>query len=617
MKGMVLPMFGVQFYPTPTELVDKMMGKLNLKDFHNQNISVLEPSAGKGDIIEGFKRLLNHEEYYYTLKHYYMVNGKRKIDKSKFFKNSDEFFTFINEKFSPKQELKSFDEALDYIDNCINNDLEEYDIDVHYTKPYEKILPEIETIEIDKDLCSVLKGKGYIPINADFLQYNSYKRYDLILMNPPFADGEMHLIKALKLIENGGQLVCILNAETLKNPYTNWRQELLNRLNFYGADIEYIDNAFSNAEHTTDVEIALVYVNIPPKTVDKDLLENLLLGEEYERNYQEYKETQLATNDAIANLIKQYDLEARLGIKIIDDFYSMQQYIPKRKDSNEVAMIGLSVLGCSDETTLDMNPVNKYIRGLREKYWNLLFMSNEIRSILTETSYQQYMRRLRDFRNYDFTFSNIKQLQIDISKNLNNNINESILKQFDDFTYKYSLDKNTNVHYFNGWRTNSAFIVKPKVIIPMYGIYDSRWSYGWCIGKCNGYLDELEKVFTYLDGNATQGSTVNEILQEYSYAKKYNGEKIHFKYFDVELKKKGTIHIWFTNEQLLKKFNIFGCQKHGWLPNCYGKKAYKDMTQEEKSVVDEFEGEKEYEKVMNNSSVYLSGNQMFQLEMKE
>ena len=51
---MVLLMFGVQFYPTPTELVDKMMGKLNLKDFHNQNISVLEPSAGKGDIIEGF-----------------------------------------------------------------------------------------------------------------------------------------------------------------------------------------------------------------------------------------------------------------------------------------------------------------------------------------------------------------------------------------------------------------------------------------------------------------------------------------------------------------------------------------------------------------------------------
>ena len=81
----------------------------------------------------------------------------------------------------------------------------------------------------------------------------------------------------------------------------------------------------------------------------------------------------------------------------------------------------------------------------------------------------------------------------------------------------------------------------------------------------------------------------------------------------VELKKKGTIHIWFTNDELLKKFNIFGCQKHGWLPNGYGKKSYKDMTKEEQDVIDSFEGKSSYENVMSNPQVYLGGNQMLQL----
>ena len=40
-------MFGIQFYPTPEWLVDKMLDKVNFSDV----TSILEPSAGKGDII--------------------------------------------------------------------------------------------------------------------------------------------------------------------------------------------------------------------------------------------------------------------------------------------------------------------------------------------------------------------------------------------------------------------------------------------------------------------------------------------------------------------------------------------------------------------------------------
>ena len=164
--------------------------------------------------------------------------------------------------------------------------------------------------------------------------------------------------------------------------------------------------------------------------------------------------------------------------------------------------------------------------------------------------------------------------------------------------------------YVFGIRTNDAFMVRNKVIIPMYGIYTRYGS--WSLYDCRGYLEELEKCFTYLDGGKTDGDNVGKIIGCIN-SQKYNGYRIHFKYFDVELKKKGTIHIWFTNEELLKKFNIFGCQKHGWLPNGYGKKSYKDMTKEEQDVIDSFEGEKEYNKVVNNPNLYLSGNKLLQI----
>ena len=499
-------MFGIQFYPTPETLVDKMIDKVDWSAV----TSILEPSAGKGDILAGIQRYNDYFEFYYTFRVFDNITRKwRSIDT---FLDRTELCNFFKREYNIDISNMNNDDILDWIEGNLDTDNLEYELESHKSERHNKIKCSIECIEIDSDLCAVLRNKHYFTVNQDFLTYNTFKRYDCILMNPPFAQGEYHLIKALKLLENGGQCVCILNAETLKNPYTNWRQELLNLLNYYNADVEYISNAFTTAENTTDVEIALIYVNIPTKTVDENLVKNLVKGESYDREYDEFDENQVATNDIIANLIKQYELEANIGIKIIDDFYSMQKYIPRVKDRNDdIAMINISVIGCSDEMRGDetISPINKYIRALRDKYWSLLFMSNEMGKLLTDEARKRYMGKLVEFRDYDFTYSNIKQLQIDMVNNLNRNVDEAILKQFDNFTYKYSLDRATNVHYFNGWRTNDAFMVRSKVIIPMYGIYTRYGSWSWY--DCRGYLEELEKCFTYLDGGKTDGDNVGKI----------------------------------------------------------------------------------------------------------
>ncbi|MEE0137690.1 hypothetical protein, partial [Fusobacterium ulcerans] len=121
----------------------------------------------------------------------------------------------------------------------------------------------LDCIEINENLQKILNGKGHTLIFDDFLNFNTNKIYDLIVMNPPFNKGDQHLLKAMELMKGtGGQIICILNAETIKNPYSLYRQDLKNKLEKYEAEIEYHQEIFKNADRETNVEIALINIKI-------------------------------------------------------------------------------------------------------------------------------------------------------------------------------------------------------------------------------------------------------------------------------------------------------------------------------------------------------------------
>ena len=220
-------------------------------------------------------------------------------------------------------------------------------------------------------------------------------------------------------------------------------------------------------------------------------------------------------------------------------------------------------------------------------------------------------------KDYDFSLYNIYQLKIDIQKKVVKGIEDTIIELFDELSHKYSYwdETSKNIHYYNGWKSNKAWIINKKVIIPLSG-YDSFWNrYNPSDYKIIRKLQDIEKCFNYLDGGLTEAVDLEESLK---FAEEYGETKdIQLKYFTVTFYKKGTCHITFNNEELLKKFNIFGSQHKGWLPPSYGKKSYKDMTAEEKAVVNEFEGEQEYNKVISNKEYYLfDGNNLNLLEDK-
>lgn len=464
----------------------------------------------------------------------------------------------------------------------------------------------IDCIEIDPDLALILKGKGYRVIDDDFLTSQTHKQYDLVLMNPPFSDGDRHLLKALDLMERGGQIVCLLNAETIRNPYTNRRKILAQKLAQYGAKIEFIENAFSHAQRKTDVEIAMIYVNIPLRKPKSDIFENLKRAHDHQRK-DGAETTALASGDWMQNLIDGYGFEADLGEKLISEYHALAPYLSNGSDTYEKPLLELS---CSEKAEgNDTGLVNIYLHALRGKYWRMLLERPELTQKMTSAMREEYSEKVRSLSDYEFTRYNIESVMREIAHQLSRGVEESILDLFEKFSAKHSWypECANNIHYYSGWATNKAHKVGMKVIIPANGCCADNWrdekldSY-----RVHALISDLERAMNYLDRGETEFHT--DISGAIRVANGRDINKAQFTYFDCTFYKKGTCHIKFHPEaaRIIDRLNIFAGQRKNWLPPSYGKKHYADMTQEEKIVIDEFQGEKAYESVMHDPTMLIS-----------
>lgn len=555
--------FGIEYYPTPMELGEYLISDINFESYSGKTINVLEPSAGDGNLIECLEKV--HNEYWNELVY------NRYYDSDK-----------------PRNYIK---------------------------KPSNL---EIDCVEIYNDLQGILKNKGYRVVDDDFLKMRTFKNYDLIIMNPPFSNGELHLLKAIKLIEFGGHIRCILNAETIKNPYSNMRKLLVRKLKNLNAVIEYKSNAFANAERITNVEIVIIKIDLEP-TKKSNILENLqqdILKEEKENEELFCSEDNgiVIKEDDISMLVQRYNEEVALSTKIIKEFDTLCPLITSDFDKNSQPILSLNVLGNSINENSDKNKlstkdkINICIKSIREKYWYAMFENEELKKLMTREIREEYFTNLHKMCDYDFNKYNIYQLKLDLLNNLTTNLDKAIINQFDKLTSYHMEEYSSNIHYFNGWKTNKSYYINKKVIIPNYSLYSYGSFNTWHI-KDN--LIELEKIFTYLD-NDYNGMVDNKVFKNIETIlyecdrHERDLDNIDGKYFSIKLYKKGTYHIIFKDLELLKKFNLYACRDKGWLPPTYGYKHYNDMTKEEQEVIDNFEGATSYEKTMNKQDYYLN-----------
>ncbi len=564
-----------EFYPTPVELVAKMIEGIRFKSGN----SILEPSAGSGNIVK--------------------------------------FIALANDTLNDHWRYKYYEGTLDEKrKQIIENDAVKryYDYEEDDTKNYfPHINFDIDCIEIDKNLQAILKNHDFNVIADDFLSFETSKMYDYIIMNPPFSDGDKHLMKAIRLAEkNGGsQIICLLNAETIRNPYSRSRVELKDTLDKYDATYDFINNAFSNAERKTDVDIVIVRVTVPNLNQFKFDWSDLDIGAD-DMNYDVPEEcSELVIGDKLKQPVLMYRREIELGKKFIFDYYSIKDKISyqftKKNDflysikSQPIISLKVGNNDLADKNTTLSEVVNYYVKKVRYKYWYELLHEPFFMEGLPSSAKKEYFNEIQKLVKNEFSIPNICEVRLDILRKTAQAIENSIIALFDKFTYKYSMGCEKNVHYFNGWKSNDAFIINKKIVVPYLKSYDLFEKFNIDYETIE-FLRDVEKIFAYFDADPTP-SNLGFYCEEYT--RRGQNRKCKFKYFDVDFFKKGTAHITFKDDELLKKFNIYGCMKKGWLPPSYGKKSYNEMAEEEKNVVDEFEGANEYAKVFANTEDYI------------
>ena len=598
-----------EFYPTPEELVDRMLKDVDFRDIS----TILEPSAGKGDILQGIARRLNASNY---------SNREIEVDAIELDPN---LRAILKYNFSEEHENKLRNEkdaiaegkriGWDYASDTATSCRKVY---TYYDRDQNKYFPFSEEkqkqfIAADRKLDSHFKYDECVHVIHDnFFTFEPFQMYDLIVMNPPFSNGDKHLLKALSLQRNrtcqrGGQIICLLNAETIRNPFTASRKELVRLLEEYNANIEYVENAFSHSERETDVEIAIINVTVPPMAeTEPSIYDRLKEAEQYEEPAFE-ECTELEVTDFIQAIVNRYRMECKAGVELINTYQRMLPHLSSTFDGSS------PIIELKDREGHYMG-VNNYLKAVRRKYWQELLSNPKFVGKLTSTLQNAYRQKLNTFIHYDFSEFNIYELIKEMNAQIKSGIEDEIDKMYERLTIQHA-DNEENVYLYSGWKTNKAWKIDKKSILPCYGVFD-YWYDTPRTYEAYSTLSDIERILNFFDGNMTADVDLEGQLKGY-FAQNIT-KKIRCKFFEVTFYKKGTVHIVYTCPELIDRFNIYVGKRMKWLPPSYGKKKYDDMSAEEKAVIDSFhedrstKGKKKvsaketYEKIMQRPEYYLA-----------
>jgi len=451
---------------------------------------------------------------------------------------------------------------------------------------------KIHCIEKDDNLRNMLIGAGEKVVGKDFLAYAGLTQFDTIIMNPPFSNGDAHLLKAIDILYSG-QIVCLLNAETLKNPCTNQRRELIRKLQELDAEIEYIQDAFLEAERKTSVEIALVTIKIE-RDIESDLLNGAKdKAKDYQHEEIDDRIKDVANRDTIIAIVDDYNFRVNLGINVIHKHWVDTKYVG--------SYFGLHVRGQDDREAYGIQDnTNQFLETIRHDYWEKVLSLPAFEKRLTEKKKKEFRETIKQNSDLEFTEANVRAFFENLLHSYEDTLIDAIEELFDTMTAKHAFDESIhckNVHYYNGWKSNNAFKVNKRVIIPHIGInpydYDKRrirLHY-----DVPGKLNDIDKVMNYFDGKSKY-VRMSEVACKVDQTEEIT-EILESEYFKIRFYKKGTTHLTFKSEDIRRRFNIEVGKRKGFLPMDYGHTPLKQLPVDQQEIVKSFEDNpKDYDK---------------------
>jgi hypothetical protein len=442
-------MFGNEFYPTPREVIEQM-----LNGYSPENKIILEPSAGKGNIVDYLKE-----------------TGAK----------------------------------------------------------------DVIACELEPNLRKILATKCNV-ITDDFLKLTSDKisHIHAIIANPPFSNAAEHIMHAWDIAPAGCTIISLCNSDTLKNTYSNLRKQLSILIGEHGHSVD-LGQCFQESERLTGVYVSAIYLQKPGQSKET----------EFEGFFLEDDEPELHANaimpyNFIRDLVQRY-----IGtLRIFDQQLELAVQMNELTSSFFSGKIGFS---CSSEGKPKLR--NDYKKELQKSAWHYVFSKMNMQKHATKGLREDINAFVEQQTQIPFTMKNIYRMIDIVIGTTGQRMDKALLEVFDKITERYD----ENRFGFEGWKTNSHYILNEKFIMPWVtkvgwsGEIDTYW---------NGNVDVVEdfqKALCYITGTRYEECTT---FYEFIHRKnKQFGQLYSWGFFEFRAYKKGTIHFKFQSKDLWATFN--------------------------------------------------------------
>ena len=427
-------------------------------------------------------------------------------------------------------------------------------------------------IEIDQELVATLRGKGYTLVAYDFLTYTPSNFFDAIIMNPPFDKGAEHLLHAIEIMDKG-TIVCVLNKETITNPYSQRRQQLIQQILKHKGKAIDIGKAFLDAERRTEVEAVIVHLKIESDTSsDSFQYWNEATKTANSKAESIVTETDLTSHDQVEAIVSSYDMavhEMLEGLKHVQKslYYSkgmVDSYF--FRDSIQEIVSTLSNLDMPREAY--RRAFNGFIDQFRKNAWKSIFYRLKMDRFMSRKVSKSFHTDIDTGSSIDFTVENIRGVVDNLITDVRSILRESIIDVFD---HLCSFDKKNSIH-IEGWKTNSAYKVNHRIILPWIIEYSKWGSWGFGYNHYNGsdVSNDLDKVLCSLTGNSIDKiESIREALQrQFEYLNKNPNSKSYVctsTFFNIRFYKKGTVHLKWRDERVWSLFNLEVAKGKMWI----------------------------------------------------
>lgn len=430
----------------------------------------------------------------------------------------------------------------------------------------------IDCCEIDIRHHALLREQGYAVVGLDFMEFAAGAHYSHIICNPPFRYGAEHVVKAWDILWDG-EIVAILNAETLRNPFSPARRHLLRLVQSHG-DLEYLSGAFScdDAERKCDVEIVLVHLT-KRADLQSDVYGDLIGELRKEQGSGPQGPGSMDLNQSVALPASEIENAVLAFDAAVESM--RQAVLAENRAAFYARLLGdtfAARCGGMQDTTSVLEPggiqaeLHKRYALLKDRAWAGILRSTNVTSRLSSNAQRRLEREFKEITELCFTAPNIYGFLCGLVQNQG----EMLAGMFSDVFDLISKYHSDNTVFFKGWVSNNRHrtcgmkLKATRFILPGHGTESYHRSFDW---DSEQLLRDLDKIFAALDGKPAPDLALVDVCRS-AFHELRRGKRISASYFDIRhYPGAGTLHFFPRRPDLIDRLNRWVGKRRAWLPD--------------------------------------------------